>query len=265
MKRTVIEKPEITSSNDFFSRNKGLLSEADQEQIRTTTIAIAGAGGDGGLLAERLVRFGIGRLILADPETFEPANSNRQFAANQKNIGKNKAEAVANELLLMNPGLEVIFYEEGITKENVTEIINAADIVIDEIEYSLPVLSVMLHREARMQKKYVFMGANIGWGASIFCFSPDGETFEQHFEYQEEQATINPFRYMKKKPGYLNDELLQSVLSGIMPMPSLSSSVGLVASVMANEIILFITGKRNPVIVPQFLFIDLFDLTVDKN
>ena len=109
------------------------------------------------------------------------------------------------------------------------------------------------------------MGANIGWGASIFCFSPGGETFEQYFEYNEKQATINPLRYMKKKPGCINDELLQSVLSGNMPMPSLSSSVGLTASVMANEIILFIIGKRKPLIVPRFLFIDLFDLSIDKN
>ena len=253
------------NSNIFFSRNKGLISETEQEQLRRTTIAIAGAGGDGGLLAERLVRFGIEKLILADPESFEPANINRQFAANQKNIGKNKAEAVADELLLINPNLKVIFYKEGITKENVAEIINAADIIIDEIEYSLPALSVMVHRETRKQNKYLFMGANIGWGASIFCFSPNGETFENHFEYNEADATINPLCYMKKKPGCIKDELLQSVLSGNIPMPSLSSSVGLVASVMANEIILFITGKRKPLIVPRFLFIDLFDLSIDKN
>lgn len=258
-------RPKIRNSNNFFSRNKGLISEMAQEQIRGTSIAIAGVGGDGGLLAERLVRFGIEKLILADPETFQPVNINRQFAANQKNLGKNKAEAVANELLLINPGMEIIVYKEGITKANIIEIISAADIVIDEIEYSLPVLSVMLHRETRKQNKYLFMGANIGWGASIFCFSPEGKTFEQHFEYVEELESINPLRYLKKKPGYLSDEFLQLVLAGSMPMPALSSSVGLVASVMANEIILFITGKREPVIVPQFLFIDLFDLSIDKN
>jgi molybdopterin/thiamine biosynthesis adenylyltransferase len=253
------------NNNIFFSRNKELITDTEQEQLNQTTIAIAGAGGDGGLLAERLVRFGIKKIILADPESFEPTNINRQFAANQKNIGKNKAEAVADELLLINPNLEVIFYKEGITKKNVIEIINAADIVIDEIEYSTPALSVMLHRETRKQNKYLFMGANIGWGASIFCFSPDGKTFEQHFEYNEADATINPLCYMKEKPGYIKDELLQSVLSGNISMPSLSSSVGLVASVMANEIILFITGKRKPLIVPRFLFIDLFDLSIDKN
>jgi len=46
-------------------------------------------------------------------------------------------------------------------------------------------------------------------------------------------------------------------------MPSLSSSVSLVASTVANEIILFRTGKRNPLIVPQFITIDLFNLTIN--
>ena len=48
----------------IFSRNIGLISEKGQELLADTCIAIAGVGGDGGLLAERLVRFGIGKLIM---------------------------------------------------------------------------------------------------------------------------------------------------------------------------------------------------------
>jgi molybdopterin/thiamine biosynthesis adenylyltransferase len=254
-----------TNSVNIFNRNMGLISEKEQEQLSKTCVAIAGAGGDGGLLAERLVRFGIGKIIIADPEVFEESNLNRQFASNKNNLGKNKAETVANELLLINPNLDVTIYKEGIAKENVRGIVNAADIVVDEIEYSLPAISVMLHIESRRQNKHVFMGANIGWGASIFCFSPEGKTFEEHFEYNSEDGTINPLNYLKLKPEYLNDDLLQKVITGKMPMPALSSSVSLVASVMSNEIILFITGKRKPLIAPQFLFIDLFDLNIDKN
>jgi tRNA threonylcarbamoyladenosine dehydratase len=253
------------NSDNFFIRNKGLISEVEQTQLSHTCIAIIGAGGDGGLLAERMVRFGIGKIIIADPETFELSNINRQFSANQKNLGKNKAEVVAYELLQINPNLKVSIYNEGITRENVVEIVSAADIIVDEIEYSLPALSVMLHREARRQNKYVFMGANIGWGASIFCFSPKGKTFEEHFEYREEDETINSLRYLKKWPECIDNATLKAVLSGTVPMPSLSSSVSLVSSVMANEIILFLTGKRDPLIAPKFLFIDLFDLSIDKN
>jgi molybdopterin/thiamine biosynthesis adenylyltransferase len=249
----------------FFSRNKGLISETEQDLIASTTIAVIGTGGDGGLLAERLVRFGIGKIILADPEIFEYSNINRQYASNQNTIGKNKAEMVARELMLINPGLEIKIYNEGITPENVTEIVSQADVLVDEIEYSLPSISVMLHREAARQSKYVFMGANIGWGASIFCFSPGGKKFEEHFEYNDEQKSINPLRYLKSKPAYLDTKTIDLVLSGQMCMPALSSSVSLVASVMASEIIYFITHKRKPLLVPEFIFIDLFDLTIDKN
>jgi molybdopterin/thiamine biosynthesis adenylyltransferase len=256
---------QLLATNNFFSRNKGLISGTEQLQLTNITIAIIGAGGDGGLLAERLVRFGIGNIILADPEVFEPTNINRQFASNQNTLAKNKAEMVANELLLINPYLNIKIYNQGITKNNVREIVSDADILVDEIEYSLPAISVMLHREAGIQNKYVFMGANIGWGASIFCFAPDGKTFEEHFEYNEREKTINPLRYFKVLPGYLDEKTIELVLSGELPMPSLSSSVSLVASVMAGEIIYFITKKRKPLIVPKFIFIDLFDLTIDKN
>ncbi|HUS00170.1 MAG TPA: hypothetical protein VMY77_00500 [Chitinophagaceae bacterium] len=137
--------------------------------------------------------------------------------------------------------------------------------MIDEIEYSLPAISVMLHREAGKQNKYVFMGANIGWGASIFCFAPGGKKFEEYFEYNEAGKTINPLRYLKSQPKYLDLKIIELVLSGQLPMPALSSSVSLVAAVMSCEIISFITQKRKPLIVPKFIFIDLFDLTIDKS
>ncbi len=249
----------------IFSRNNGLLSEEDQRLLATTSIAIAGTGGDGGLLAERLTRFGIGKIILADPEVFEPANTNRQFGAHHKNFGRNKAEAVAEELLLINPTIELSVYSEGISKNNVKSIVRAADIVVDEIEYSLPVISVLLHKECREQNKIVFMGANIGWGGCVFCFQPNGKTFEEHFEFDEQNETINPMRYAGKLPTYVGTPILDEICSGERPIPSLSSAVGLVASVLANEIILFITGKRHPVVVPAFVSVDLFDLSITKN
>lgn len=254
-----------TLPNIIFSRNNGLISEQQQKLLGNTCIAIAGAGGDGGLLAERLVRFGIGKIILADPEVFEPANSNRQFAAYQNSYGRNKAEAVADHLRQINPAIDVTVYSQGVTSENVQAIVAAADVVVDEIEYSLPAISVMLHRQCRAQNKYVFMGANIGWGASFFCFEPKGKTFEDHFEYIELDKRINPKKYIGDLPCYINSEIVDAVLAGEMPAPTLSSSVSLVSSVLSSEIILWITGIRKPVVVPEYLTVDLFNLTITKN
>ncbi|HUS00171.1 MAG TPA: ThiF family adenylyltransferase [Chitinophagaceae bacterium] len=110
---------QVLSKNNFFSRNEGLISETEQNRLADTSIAIIGTGGDGGLLAERLVRFGIGKIILADPEIFESSNINRQYACNQNTLGKNKAEMVANELRLINPELKIKIYKEGMSDHNV--------------------------------------------------------------------------------------------------------------------------------------------------
>ncbi|MBA3827364.1 MAG: ThiF family adenylyltransferase [Taibaiella sp.] len=249
----------------LFARNKGLLSAQDQDKLAHTSVLIAGVGGDGGLLAERLVRSGIGKIILADPEVFECENGNRQYAANINNTGINKAKAVADELILINPDVEIVVCMEGITKDNVLQLVMQADIIIDEVEYTLPSISVMLHKAARQQEKYIFMGANIGWGASIFCFSPHGKTFEEHFNYNEKDVTINPLAYLKERPSYISDHLAEQILSRSIPMPTVASSVSLVASVLTCEIIHFISGKKEPLIVPQFITVDLFDLTINKS
>jgi len=245
----------------IFARNIGLISAEEQKQLWGTCVLIAGIGGDGGLLAERLSRTGIGHLILADPEVFEPANINRQYGANRLTIGVNKATAVARELALINPQMKITVCTEGITPENVTALVQQAGLVIDEIEYTLPAISVLLHRTARQLGKHVFMGANIGWGTCVFCFSPEGKTFEEHFSYHEENGTINPMAYMAKKPSYITDDFAAPVLAGNLPMPAVASSVSLTAAILASEIIWFLTGKRKPLTVPQFISIDLFDLT----
>lgn len=249
---------------DLFERNIGFISKKEQKKLAQTSIGIAGLGADGGLLAERLARFGIGKFILADPEVFEPSNINRQFGANLKTLGKNKAEVIAKELKLINPKIKVTVFKNGINDANIKEFVTNSNIVVDEIEYSKPELSVLLAQEARCQNKYLFMGANIGWGASIFCFAPKGMSFEEYFQYNPETKEINLLRYVKKVPTYFNKKLLKGILSGKIPIPGLSSSVGLVASLLTNEIILFILKKRRSIIVPKFLYIDNLKLKLER-
>jgi molybdopterin/thiamine biosynthesis adenylyltransferase len=247
---------------ESFGRNIGFLTHEEQEKISKLSIAIAGAGGDGGLLAERLVRFGIGKILLADPENFELNNINRQFAAHTDNMSANKARVVSRFLKAINPRLQMQIFDEGVTAENVVEFVSQAEIIVDEIEYTVPELSVMLAREARKQGKLLFMGANVGWGASIFCFHPEGMTFEEYFEYDEQAKSINPKKYVNSIPDYIDQEMLGNVLAGEMPMPSLSSSVALVAALLSSRIILAAAKNIEPQFVPKVFQFDAFDLKV---
>src|SRR6186713_2900679 len=81
-------------STDFyeraFQRNLGLISDDEQQVLRRACVAVAGAGGVGGLHLLALARMGIGRFHLADYDTFEVSNFNRQFGATVSSIGQSK-------------------------------------------------------------------------------------------------------------------------------------------------------------------------------
>ncbi len=66
-----------------YSRNLGILSPAEQEKILNSRIAIPGLGGVGGQHLITLARTGIGKFTLADFDTFEVKNINRQYGARQ--------------------------------------------------------------------------------------------------------------------------------------------------------------------------------------
>ncbi|WP_260854312.1 ThiF family adenylyltransferase, partial [Staphylococcus epidermidis] len=85
-------------------RNLGWLGNTDEEaekrqnKISEVVIGIAGCGGIGGAVAERLVRLGVRHIKVADPDYFELSNINRQFGASLDNLGRNKAEVVGETI-----------------------------------------------------------------------------------------------------------------------------------------------------------------------
>ena len=63
---------------DAFDRNIGWFTPDEQQRLRGKTIAIAGMGGVGGVHLLTLVRLGIANFRIADLDSFELANFNRQ-------------------------------------------------------------------------------------------------------------------------------------------------------------------------------------------
>lgn len=92
---------------EMTTRNIGFVSAVEQERLRGGTVFVCGTGGMGGACVMALVRAGVGRLILADLDTFETSNLNRQVFAFTDTIGRGKAEAAAEACLRINPELEI--------------------------------------------------------------------------------------------------------------------------------------------------------------
>ncbi len=90
-----------------MTRNIGFVSEAEQRLIRAAKVFVCGTGGMGGAALMALARAGVGHVIIADLDAFEVSNLNRQVFAFTDTVGRHKAEASADLLRKINPGMAI--------------------------------------------------------------------------------------------------------------------------------------------------------------
>jgi molybdopterin/thiamine biosynthesis adenylyltransferase len=91
------------SYDEFTTRNLGFVTAEEQAKLRAARVFIPGVGGMGGAAFMLLVRAGVGRFTIADLDTFEVSNLNRQLFATLDTVGKLKAEAAADGARRINP------------------------------------------------------------------------------------------------------------------------------------------------------------------
>ena len=103
------------SYEQAFARHLGLIAPDEQARLRRARVAILGMGGVGGIHLVTLARLGIGSFRIADPDGFELANFNRQYGANMRTLGRNKAEVMAEEARAINPELDLRVFAEAVT------------------------------------------------------------------------------------------------------------------------------------------------------
>lgn len=86
-----------------FDRAARLIGEPALHALMASRVVIFGMGGVGSFAAESLARSGVGSLSLVDFDDVCVTNSNRQLHALKGNIGKSKAEVMAERLRLVSP------------------------------------------------------------------------------------------------------------------------------------------------------------------
>ena len=103
------------------------------KRFSSATVAVCGLGGLGSNIATALARSGIGKLLLIDFDCVDVTNLHRQqYKANQ--IGRYKAEALAENLLEIAPYTNVQTTTVRITEENFAELLKEADIVCEAFD-----------------------------------------------------------------------------------------------------------------------------------
>lgn len=103
------------------------------EAMKGAHVGIAGLGGLGSNIAAALVRSGVGRLTLADFDTVELSNVNRQLYT-PSHVGMKKTDALTALLHEINPFCEIEAHHIRVDKDNAAELFGGCDIVCEAFD-----------------------------------------------------------------------------------------------------------------------------------
>lgn len=130
--------------NEMYSRTIRLIGQAGFDRLRRAHVCLFGVGGVGGACAEALVRAGIGKLTLVDPDTVAVSNLNRQLVATQETLGLPKTEAAAIRLHSIDPDCTILERRTFYLPENAADFDFAQyDYVLDAIDTVSAKLSII--------------------------------------------------------------------------------------------------------------------------
>jgi molybdopterin/thiamine biosynthesis adenylyltransferase len=251
-----------------FSRNIGLLTEAEQKELLQSRVAVVGAGGVGGLHILTLARLGIGKFNIADPDTFEPVNVSRQFGAANSTYGRNKAEVLAEIVKDINPQAEVITFVEGVVEQNLDEFLGDSKVLIDGIDFFEFAIRRKIFVAAREKGIYAVTCAPLGFGSTLQTFSPHGMDFDTYFgtkeNYSYERNLAAFAAGLAPNPYHVTYLDLSKVRMTEKTGPAVAPACTLAASLLSTEVVKIITGSQKVYAVPHYIQIDMYKRKLKK-
>lgn len=109
------------------------IGEAGQRQLLASHVTIIGCGALGSVLANTLVRAGVGHIRICDRDYIEPDNLQRQILFDEQDIAANlpKAEAAVRKLRRINSEIEIESVVADVNHTNIERFCSDADLLLD--------------------------------------------------------------------------------------------------------------------------------------
>ncbi len=111
-----------------------LLSQVDidgQLRLKGSRALIVGLGGLGSPVALYLAAAGVGALHLADFDTVELSNLQRQVLHDTPGIGSTKVDSALRRLAAINPDIELVAHRQALDADSLASAVAAVDLVLD--------------------------------------------------------------------------------------------------------------------------------------
>lgn len=240
----------VGDADEMFCRQRDFIPAEKQALLSGMTVALAGCGGLGSILAESLARSGIGGLVLIDDDTLDTSNLNRWQGGQPDKVGESKAKLLAANLRRMFPALRLDVLDKSLYNRMAEPLLAGADLIVagldnDEARYFLNRVSLqygipyfdagtaVTGNEETLDFRTRYFAIVPGVTACLECtqlalFDRAG-TVDAYLDATTAQA--------RRQAGYVNDQ----------PQLSAPSVYGLnqrAASLMMMELLNYICGWR---------------------
>lgn len=136
------------------------IGKAGQERIMNSRVTLCGVGALGTVLANNLVRAGVGHIRVIDRDFVEPSNLQRQVLFDEADVTNNmpKAEAAVIKMRQINSGVKLEAIVADINRTNIEEFCKDSDLILDgtdnfEVRYTINDVAV------KLGKPWVYGGA----------------------------------------------------------------------------------------------------------
>jgi len=200
--------------SEIYLRQIPITGEDGQRRLERSTVAVIGLGGLGCNVITHLASAGVGNFIIADNQSPDLGNLNRQFVYSADDTGKRKTERSAEWIRRINPRSNVTELDMEVNDSNMYKTSNC-DIIIDCLD----------NRRSRMIVNRYALQNNI-------------DLVHGGVESLYGQVTV----VIPNKTPCLECILPDPIVNEI---PSISPMVGIIGSIQALEAVKILSGKHS--------------------
>lgn len=163
-----------------------------QQKLLAATVLVVGAGGLGSPVAMYLACAGVGHIILADHDTVEISNLQRQLLHTTDRLGLHKAQSGRQTMLALNPTIQVETRTLRMESERLDAQISQVDLVVDCTDNFATRHAI--NRSCVLHKKPLVSGAAIRFEGQVSVFDPrqqDAPCYHCLFPEGEDVETVS--------------------------------------------------------------------------
>ena len=223
-----LKSNELLTVDYLWARHLLLWGTEGQRKIRSSNILLAGAGAIGNEVAKNLAMLGAGKLLIVDRDLVELSNISRMMFFQSQDLGKNKAEALAKNIQKKYPHVETLAYRASIETLPLKYFLDT-DLIICGFDNA--VSRMYLTQISRKYNIPLLDGGITGLNARIHIYIPPDDPCP---------ICVFPSSQYSQIVGLRNpcDAPLEQ-----QTIPSFSTSISLVSSILAQEAIKMILGR----------------------